>query len=57
MFYLYLLKIKHRKTYGPVGILGVITQFLKALNYKIDQTLEKIFMFSCATHTQNRWFI
>ena len=51
-----LLKIKQRKTYGPMGISGVTTWFLKELNHKIDQKLDKIFMFSCVTHTEDCWF-
>ena len=35
-----------------MGIFAVAAQFLKALNCKIDQKLERIFKFSCVTHKQ-----
>ena len=44
------MKLKQRKTYGPVGISGVSARFLNALNHKIDQKLQNIFTFSCVTH-------
>ena len=44
------MKIKQRKTYGPVGISGVSAQFLKALN---DKNWPKIgqncYVFLCDT--------